>query len=180
MTIDDLPTLDHMSFAGNVIPFRRQASHPATSNKGRTKRPATQRARRQPKPVSEMGSVHMVGGKCSHVAQAKVRRSGLRKLNRAGLSETQIKQIGLKTIGQRMAQTRLKLNVTQEEVAARVLITSKSGESSGVERPLSRNAYCMYERDFLEPSFANMISIAKALGVEPAWLAFGETKSTEM
>lgn len=177
MTIDEDHFYDRQSFGGNVVPLRLQPSQPAAPNQDRPK-PRIPRVRHQPK-ANSGAHLRKVVRKQSQVIKADASRNG-RKLNRAGLSDAEIKQIGANTIGQRMAQTRLKLNLTQEAVAARVMITSKSGEASGVKRPLSRNAYCMYERDFLEPSFANMTSIAEALGVEPAWLAFGGAENADM
>ena len=187
MTTDDQPTFEtslegpnQTPAAGNVLPFRRPGAGRVTPAPDRIKSAiARSRPRRQPKLGNQIRVARNGASKRASSNNAKAGR-GSRKIRRAGLSQAQIQQIGVDTIGQRMTQSRLKLNLTQEEVAARVMITSKSGELSGVERPLSRNAYCMYERDFVEPSFANLASIAKVLDVKPAWLAFGEGKVIDL
>jgi hypothetical protein len=78
-----------------------------------------------------------------------------------------------KTIGQRMTRRRLDLDMTQEQVADKISFIQNSGKHAGQEKTLSRNAYCMYERDEVEPSFPGIESIARVLKISPAWLAFG-------
>lgn len=95
------------------------------------------------------------------------------KLNRVG-SEGRPRSGNPETLGQRMAARRLDLHLTQAQVARQVRFTPKTGRRRNVETVLSRNAYCMYETDTVEPDFPKLAGIAKALGVSKGWLAFGE------
>jgi len=49
----------------------------------------------------------------------------------------------------------------------------KSGKRKDRDCVLSRNAYCMYERDLVPISLKMIENLADAFGVLPAWLAFG-------
>lgn len=98
----------------------------------------------------------------------------VRGINRVGSRMPQAASIQAATCGQRMAQRRLELSLTQVDVAAQVVLTSKSGKQKDAKRRLSRNAYCMYELDSAEPNLSTIAQIADALHVSPAWLAFGD------
>lgn len=104
----------------------------------------------------------------------KVRRAQARKINRVGSREPHIATITATTIGQRMVERRIGLGLTQEQVANQVIFRSKTGRNKGSERTLSRATLAMYEIDQTEPDLQKIESIAKALGVTPGWLAFGE------
>lgn len=97
-----------------------------------------------------------------------------RGTNRAGSRIPKIASIRPMTCGQRMTQRRLELRLTQVDVASLVTICPRSGHRRNAKRYLSRNSYCMYELDSVEPSLSTIIQIADALSVSPAWLAFGD------
>lgn len=73
------------------------------------------------------------------------------------------------TFAQRLVHARMKRGYTQKVLAEKVLFQPKD---RGV-RPLSRNAYSMYETGKTEPCFAIVAQLARALDVMPGWLAFG-------
>ena len=73
------------------------------------------------------------------------------------------------TFAQRLVHARMKRGYTQKVLAEKVLFQPKD---RGV-RPLSRNAYSMYETGKTEPCFAIVAQLAGALDVTPGWLAFG-------
>jgi transcriptional regulator with XRE-family HTH domain len=105
-------------------------------------------------------------------AGAKKAEPEKRKLNRVGtLVNSSLDDP--KTIGERMTAQRLKLGLTQEQVASKVVFIPKSGSRRGDEIVLSRNAYCMYETHGVAPDLQKIEEIAKALEVSPGWLAFG-------
>jgi len=97
-------------------------------------------------------------------------------LNRVGLRGRAIKSLDESTLGGRLTKRRLALGLTQAEVASRVMLEPKSGAHSGVARQISRNAYAMYELGIAEPSLSTLKTIAAALKVTPAALAFGTLK----
>jgi transcriptional regulator with XRE-family HTH domain len=96
-----------------------------------------------------------------------------RKLNRVSSMSFPSGAGGPTTVGQRLIVRRLALGLTQEEVASKVMFRPKSGKRENHDCPLSRNAYCMYERDLVPASLKMVEGLANALGVSPAWLAFG-------
>jgi transcriptional regulator with XRE-family HTH domain len=96
-----------------------------------------------------------------------------RSMNRVGSTSYGAEGLRSATVGQRLVKRRFELNLTQAEVAGRVKYQPKSGAHENVERPLSRNAYCMWERDRQEPSLELLRRLASVLDVSPAWLAFG-------
>jgi len=102
------------------------------------------------------------------------RKAVARKLNRVGSKSPQIASATVDTIGQRMTARRMQLKLTQADVARQVPFQSKSGRRKGTERPLSRAAYAMFEIDQAQPDLKKIEAIAKALGISPGWLAFGE------
>ena len=97
----------------------------------------------------------------------------LRKLNRVGSHAPEIATSEIKTIGQRMTLRRIALKLTQAHIANEVQFVQKTGRRKGAARPLSRNAYAMYEIGQSEPDLKKIEAIARALGVTPSWLAFG-------
>src|SRR5262245_32310928 len=99
-------------------------------------------------------------------------------LNRVGMDQVAMEALGDGTIGARLAKRRLALGLTRGQVAAPVMIEPKSGPQAGVQRPISRNAYAMYELDVLEPSLNTLKALAAALRVSLYWLAFGFGKPT--
>jgi transcriptional regulator with XRE-family HTH domain len=96
-----------------------------------------------------------------------------RKLNRASSLSFQFGNREPKTAGERLTVSRLELGLTQEEAVAGVIFRPKSGKRKDRECMLSRNAYCMYERDLVPMSLNMAEKLADAFGVSPAWLAFG-------
>lgn len=112
-------------------------------------------------------------GTVSHRARRLQKRVSSRRINRVGSRMPQIAMTEARTCGQRMTKRRMELRLTQADVAANVTIRSKSGARTGIDRPLSRNAYSMYEKDAAEPGLGTINRIAAALSVSPAWLAFG-------
>lgn len=105
------------------------------------------------------------------------RRSGKirdrRKLNRVGSMAPPINEVTAQTIAGRLTSRRLALKLTQKQVSDRVKLVAKSGRHKGIERTLSRNAYAMYELGASEPDLQKIEAVARALNVEPGWLAFG-------
>jgi transcriptional regulator with XRE-family HTH domain len=98
-----------------------------------------------------------------------------RKLNRVGgSSSASVIVPGPKGIGERLTMRRLQLQMTQSEVAQRVRYTPKTGRKRNIEKPLSRNAYAMYESSKAEPNLGVVEEIAQALNISAGWLAFGE------
>lgn len=108
------------------------------------------------------------------IAVRPVRKAKSRKLNRVGSRAPHIAQQEPKTIGERITKRRLELRLTQGDVARQVLFHRKSGRNKGTERKLSRATLAMYEIGLAEPDLRKIEQIAKALGVTPGWLAFGE------
>jgi hypothetical protein len=102
-----------------------------------------------------------------------------RKLNRVGTLVNASLNDPM-TIGERMTAQRLKLGMTQEQVASKVIFVPKSGSRRGDEIVLSRNAYCMYETHGVAPDLQKIEEIAKALEVSPGWLAFGIAEDTKV
>lgn len=102
-----------------------------------------------------------------------VRKARSRKLNRVGSRAPQIASTEAKTIGQRIAQRRLALGLSQAQVAKQVVYQTKTGRKKECEQILCRATLAMYEIDQAEPDLQKIIAIAKALQVAPAWLAFG-------
>lgn len=98
---------------------------------------------------------------------------GRRKLNRASSMSFHFGIGKPKTAGERLTVSRLELGLTQEEAVAGVMFRPKSGKRKDRECMLSRNAYCMYERDLVPMSLKMVENLADAFGVSPAWLAFG-------
>lgn len=101
-------------------------------------------------------------------AEPEVRR----KLNRIGTLVNASAHTPA-TIGERMTAQRLKLGLTQEDVASRIVFIPKSGSKRGDEITLSRSAYCMYETKQVKPDLQKIEEIATALECSPAYLAFG-------
>jgi transcriptional regulator with XRE-family HTH domain len=109
-----------------------------------------------------------------HSTDADMPTSAPRRLqNRVRFRRREIKALAEDSLGQRLAKRRLALGLTQSEVAASVMIEPKTGANRGVSRPISRNAYCMYELDMIEPSLTTVRAMAAILQASPAWLAFG-------
>ena len=96
-----------------------------------------------------------------------------RTLHRVGTLVNDVALDNPNTVGNRLAARRLELNMTQAEVAEKVFFQPKTGTRKHDSVPLSRNAYCMYETDSVEPDLPKIEAIAKVLGVTPQWLAFG-------
>ena len=103
-----------------------------------------------------------------------VRKAELRKINRVGSRAPHISTVAATTIGQRITARRMELKLTQADVAKQVPFHNKTGRNKGAERPLSRGALAMYEIGDSEPDLKKLEAIAKALGVSPGWLAFGD------
>lgn len=99
--------------------------------------------------------------------------SARRKLNRVSSMSFQFGIHKPKTAGERLTVSRLELGLTQEEAVAGVIFRPKSGKRKDRECMLSRNAYCMYERDLVPMSLNMVEKLADAFGVSSAWLAFG-------
>lgn len=108
------------------------------------------------------------------IAVHPVRKAKSRKLNRVGSRAPHIAQLEPATIGERITKRRMELNLKQDDVARQVLFCQKSGRAKGTERQLSRATLAMYEIGQAEPDLQKIEQIAKALGVSPGWLAFGE------
>jgi transcriptional regulator with XRE-family HTH domain len=81
------------------------------------------------------------------------------------------------TVGQRLTACRLKLGLTQEQAVSGVMFRPKSGKRKDRDCKLSRNAYCMYERDLVPISLKMIENIAEAFDESPSWLAFGIGRS---
>jgi transcriptional regulator with XRE-family HTH domain len=96
-----------------------------------------------------------------------------RKLNRAHSMGFQFGVGKPKTAGERLTVSRLEMGLTQEEAVAGVMFRPKSGKRKDRDCMLSRNAYCMYERDLVPMSLNMVEKLAAAFGVSPGWLAFG-------
>lgn len=96
-----------------------------------------------------------------------------RKLNRVSSISFQHDLRNPTTVGQRLTVRRLKLGLTQEQAVSGVMFRPKSGSREGHDCVLSRNAYCMYERDLVPASLKMVEALAEAFGLSPAWLAFG-------
>ena len=96
-----------------------------------------------------------------------------RKLNRVSSMSFHNNNEAPKTVGQRLTVRRLDLGLTQEQAVAGVMFRPKSGKRKDRDCKLSRNAYCMYERDLVPISLKMIENIAEAFDVSPAWLAFG-------
>lgn len=104
--------------------------------------------------------------------------SARRKLNRVSSMSFQHDLRNPITVGQRLTMRRLKLGLTQEQAVSGVMFRPKSGKRGGRDCVLSRNAYCMYERDLVPMSLKMVEAIAEVFGVSQAWLAFGIGKPT--
>lgn len=85
-----------------------------------------------------------------------------------------------KTIGERMAARRNELGLSQEQVAKQVTFHPKTGQRGGEKVSLARNTYNTYETDKVPPGLEQIVGIAKALKVQPAYIAFGGEKRPEI
>lgn len=119
------------------------------------------------------GTHDTVGGHNENIEYLDPQIRMRRPMNRVGNAIPANSERPIETVGQRIAFARLVRGLTQEAVAGKLRLATKSGANQGQPRPLSRTACCMYELGSAEPSLNMIENLARVLKVKPEWIAYG-------